>query len=184
MAEQIAPQVNRASRQACPFWIDIDQCCSLYKEGLFLPGSGHVRLFCRHENYSSCSHYIKSAQFDKNCSAGKNRVNKRQVTRQPIRLACSLYVPASDGLTRYVDDTALTVDVSEAGLRIESRTPIKVGTKVHFSLRPDRPTSRSIKGSGHIKWCHSLENAPLYHAGIAFAGQSPILDIYTAFLIS
>jgi len=171
MVEQIAPQLDCASRQACPFWLDENQCCSLYKEGLFLPGSEHIRLFCRHDNYSSCSHYVESARFDKNGNSGQNRPNKRRVKRLPARFTLHLVDPAFDGPARFIDDTAQTVDISEVGLRFEARTPMQVGASIEFSLWHENSTPL-LQGTGQIKWCHSLENAPLYHAGISFADET------------
>ena len=181
MVEQIAPQLDCASRQACPFWLDENQCCSLYKEGLFLPGSEHIRLFCscRHDNYSSCSHYAESAQFvNDGVIAGRNRPNKRRVKRFPARFIFHLVNPAFDEPSRPIDNTVQTVDISEVGLRFESRTPMQVGTRIEFSLWHENSTPL-LHGTGQIKWCHALENAPLYHAGISFADEVIIKAIQT-----
>ena len=172
MAEQTVRQSPSPSRQVCPFWLDADQSCSLYEEGLFLPSAEHVHLFCRHDNYSSCSHYdVEFTHFDANDTAEKNRPNKRRVKRLPARFTLHLVDPAFDGPARFIDDTAQTVDISEVGLRFEARTPMQVGASIEFSLWHENSTPL-LQGTGQIKWCHSLENAPLYHAGISFADET------------
>jgi hypothetical protein len=171
MAEQSVPQAVHACRPICPFWLEEDQCCSMFEEGIFLPGTEHIRIFCKHANYPSCTHYVDSARLDSTGDAGKNRSDKRRFERLPARFSLHLLEPAFDGLERVVDDTALTVDISEVGLRFETRTPMQIGASLYFTLWQE-PPSPLLHGSGRIKWCHSLENAPLYHAGISFTDET------------
>jgi hypothetical protein len=134
MAEQSVPQSVHVCRPGCPFWLDEDQCCSMYEEGIFLPGAEHICIYCKHANYSSCTHYVDSARLDSTGDAGKNSSDNRRFGRLPARFSLHLIEPAFDGLERVVDDTALTVDISEVGLRFETRTPMQIGARVRFSL--------------------------------------------------
>ena len=172
MAERTVRQSPSASHQACPFWLDAAQSCSLYEKGLFLPGTEHVRLFCRHENFHSCTHYVDSVRCVSSDPVAQTQDNKRRSRRIPIRVSLQLVNPASEGVVQLIDDTAQTVDISAVGLRFESRVPVRVGTCIEFALGQETASSPLLRGFGHIKWCHSLENAPLYHAGISFADES------------
>ncbi len=184
MAINSASHFDSATKQICPFWLDADQSCSLYKQGLFLPGAEHVRLFCRHDNYHSCGHYIDSMQLGNTDSTRTGRLDKRRSRRLPARFPLHLAEPAFDGLERVLDDTALTVDISEVGLRFETRTPMQVGAFVEFSLWHEARIPLCLKGTGRITWCHSLENAPLYHAGISFTDDTVALDISNQLVLS
>ena len=171
MVEQNVPQSAQVSQRICPYWLEVDQSCSLFHDGLFLPGTEHVRLFCRHVNYSSCSHYLDSNRFNTPADAYRNQHDKRRSRRIPIRLTLHLITPACEKLEQHIDDTAQTVDISKAGLRFESRTAMKVGENIEFLLC-HKSSNPPLQGTGRITWCHPLENAPLYHAGIVFADNS------------
>ena len=172
MAEQTVRRSSSTSYQVCPFWLDAGQSCSLYEEGLFLPRREHIHLFCRHNNYLSCNHYAGSVRFVSRKPVVQNQDNKRRSRRVPIRVNLHLVNPDCEGVLQVIDDAAQTVDISGLGLRLESRAPMQLGVFIEFFLGRETASSPLLRGTGQVKWCHSLDNAPLYHTGIVFTDDT------------
>jgi hypothetical protein len=98
--------------------------------------------------------------------------NRRQHRRVPCRYSFRLAErKGSEDLDRLLDDVATTVDLSSGGIRFESYRALPQGVEVYFSLNGEF-SKTPLQGTGQVKWCRSLDDAPLYHAGIAFSDKA------------
>ncbi len=152
----------------CPHWAPDDRRCLLSCSGLYLPVQEHIDIYCRGGNYASCSQFINCVDVDNKNTADHQGVNLRRFSRVPARFSFRLAAREADDVNRIIDDAATTVDFSPGGIRFESYRSLEKGARVIFSLNGEF-AEPPLQGIGQVKWCHSLENAPLYHAGIAFA---------------
>ncbi len=151
----------------CPHWEQDDRRCLLSCSGLYLPVQEHIDIYCQGGNYGSCSQFINGADVDDTASVAHG-LNLRRYSRVPARFSFRLAACETEGVNRILDDAATTVDLSPGGIRCESYRSLEKGARVMFSLNGEF-SDPPLQGIGQVKWCHSLENAPLYHAGIAFA---------------
>lgn len=157
----------RRQTDNCPHWSAGDRNCLLSNSGLYLPVQEHVDIYCEGGNFLSCSQFIAHAGAGRGTASDRG-VNHRRFSRVPGRFSFRLAEREQDNVSRIIDDAATTVDLSPGGIRFESYRSLEQGTEVLFSLNGDF-SDVPLRGSGEVKWCRSLENAPLYHAGIAFA---------------
>ncbi len=158
-----------SSKQVCPHWSQRDRRCLLSQKGLFLPVTEHVEIYCEGGNYSSCSQYMRQALRPPAGTVIDQGVNRRRHRRVPGRFFFRLAESAGgEDLNQLIDDAAITVDLSRGGIRFESYRALPEGAEIHFSLNGDF-SSVPLRGIGQVKWCRSLDDAPLYHAGISFA---------------
>ncbi len=156
----------------CPYWSPEGRGCLLCKSGLFLPVAEHVNTYCQTINHTSCPQFMDSLARGDNgpesspTPAGRNR---RRYDRIPARFTFRLSEFLDDGvLENLIDDKACTVDFSPGGIRFESYCPLAVDSKVRFLLCHGN-IDDFFDGTGMVRWCRSLDNAPLFHVGIAFA---------------
>jgi hypothetical protein len=156
------------SQQVCPHWSAKDRSCLLSQRGLYLPVAEHIEIYCEGGNFSSCSQYMAQTFPPEGAPFSDNVVDHRRFRRVPGRFSFRLAERAGDSLNQLIDDAATTVDFSPGGIRFESYRSLHRGAEVLFSLNGDF-SDAPLQGIGRVKWCRSLENAPLYHAGIAFA---------------
>ncbi len=159
--------MTKENTDICPHWAQNDRLCLLSCSGLYLPVQEHIDIYCRGGNFVSCSQFINCMEVDKKTTADHG-MNLRRFSRVPARFSFRLAESDADDVNRVIDAAATTVDLSPGGIRFESYRSLQKGKKVIFSLNGDF-SERPLRGVGQVKWCHSLENAPLYHAGIAFA---------------
>jgi len=159
---------NNHSQLVCPHWSARDRSCLLCQCGLYLPVTEHIEIYCEGGNFPSCSQYMAQAVPSRGLDSTGQVVNHRRFRRVPGRFSFRLAERAAGALNQLIDDAATTVDLSPGGIRFESYRSLEQGTEVLFSLNGDF-SSAPLHGIGQVKWCHSLEDAPLYHAGIAFA---------------
>ncbi|HHD56101.1 MAG TPA: PilZ domain-containing protein [Desulfobulbaceae bacterium] len=157
----------RSNAKICPHWAKDDSSCLLSQSGLYLPVAEHIEIYCEGGNFLSCSQYITHAGSDEN-DVFSQPANQRRYQRIPGRFSFRLAEREQDDVNRIIDDAATTIDLSPGGIRFESYRSLRKGSRVIFSLNGDF-SEMPLRGVGLVKWCHSLENAPLYHAGIAFA---------------
>ena len=158
-----------SSKQVCPHWSQRDRSCLLSQKGLYLPVTEHVEIYCEGGNYSSCSQYMKQVVRPAAGTVVDQGVNRRRHRRVPGRFFFRLAESTDDEeLSRLIDDSAITVDLSRGGIRFESYCALPEGEEILFSLNGDF-SSVPLRGTGQVKWCRSLDDAPLYHAGISFA---------------
>ena len=150
----------------CPHWAADKRNCLLSQHGLYLPVQEHIDSYCEGGNFLSCSQYIACVQTPEKAKP-EEVVNQRRFPRIPARFSFRLAEHAGDNLNWIIDDAATTVDLSPVGIRFECYRSLQQGKEVFFSLNGDF-SDAPLRGSGEVKWCRSLENAPLYHAGIAF----------------
>lgn len=161
---------NPSCEKVCPHWSPASRSCLLSRGGLYLPVSDHVETYCRTENYLSCPQFVSGglvvdAAVDDSVATGAER---RMYVRVPGRFLLRIAHHANgDSVDEVIDDSASTVDISLGGVRVESYRKLPVDSLVTFSLNGDF-FSEPVKGVGRVTWCRSLEQAPLYHAGLAF----------------
>ena len=164
---------NAAPDVICPHWSSVSRSCLLSKGGLFLPISAHINTYCLTVHHACCSQFIGSiaAGNEQGFDPG-NADNRRRYVRIPGRFSFRLSEShCHDLLEALMDDSASTIDLSPGGIRFESYRSLPVDTFVTFSLNSSF-SEQPLSGTGQVKWCASLENAPLFHAGIAFADDS------------
>ncbi|WP_456386475.1 PilZ domain-containing protein [Desulfolithobacter sp.] len=156
--------------QACPHWSPGSMSCLLSRGGLYLPVSDHIAAYCRTENYLACPQFVSGGLVVESAASGSvdTGAERRMYARIPGRFLLRLGLRSdSDFMNEVIDDTACTVDISLGGLRVESYRELPVDSLVTFSLNGDF-SGEPVKGVGRVAWCRSLEQAPLYHAGLAF----------------
>ncbi len=160
------------SKKVCPHWSEQDRSCLLSQKGLYLPVTEHVEIYCEGGNYSSCSQYMGQALRPAVGTVVDRGVNRRRHRRIPGRFFFRLAESTDDeDLNRLIDDAAITVDLSRGGIRFESYRALPEGAEILFSLNGDF-SGTPLRGIGQVKWCRSLDDAPLYHAGISFVDNS------------
>ena len=156
----------RQQSEICPHWAAEDRSCLLSRSGLYLPVQEHVDIYCEGGNFLSCSQFIAHAGAARG-AVSDSGVNHRRFRRVPGRFSFRLAEREQDNVSRIIDDAATTVDLSPGGIRFESYCALPEGIEIIFSLNGDF-SDVPLRGIGQVRWCNSLENAPLYHAGIAF----------------
>ncbi len=153
--------------------------CLLVKEGLFLPMSQHVALYCVSSSYASCSYYQRlgiSAQDEGRQREMETAVNRRRSIRIPNRYTFRFVGIADSG----PEDTALreadawTVDISGYGLRFACRQPLSKEALISFSLGGDASVT-GIRGTGRVVWCKPLDNSDCFQAGMVFVEPAKLL---------
>ncbi|HEB49262.1 MAG TPA: PilZ domain-containing protein [Desulfobulbus sp.] len=162
-------------KTVCPHWSTAGRNCLLCRNGLFLPVADHVKTYCLTNNYTSCPQFIEAlARGDGLCVSGNPvEQNRRRHDRIPARFSFRLSeLLDEDALETLIDDSACTVDLSPGGIRFESPRSLSVDSQVKFFIS-SHGSDDSLGGTGRVRWCRSLDNAPLFHVGIAFA--DPVL---------
>lgn len=160
---------NSTCREVCPSWSFATKSCLSTKSGLYLPVAQHIEIYCEGGGYPSCPQFIKQA-FSSELANG-DKANRRHCRRVPGRFFTRLTERTNDALSRVVEDAAVTVDLSAGGIRFELCQSLAEGSEIEFSLDGDF-SDTPLHGAGQVKWCRSLESAPLYHAGISFADKA------------
>jgi len=150
----------------CPYWSRLDRSCQLIYGGLFIPVNDHVDAYCQSSNYLSCPHLINAREVDQFPEKNDEASNRRRYERTPSRHIIKVAEYKSQELAEIpLEDSACTVDISPAGIRLESFNHFEQGTLV--SLYLDQSFAGiGIRSVGKVKWCKSLINTPFYHAGI------------------
>ena len=157
---------------SCPYWSISTRSCMYGKGGIYLPVTEHIQTYCQTPNYLSCS-LLEGRAFACSPEGSKDESqNRRCYERVPGRFAFRLSgrIKAED-LMSVLDDQACTVDISPGGIRFESFQEVPIDSLVSFSL-VSNSIDEPLEGVGRVKWCISLENAPVFHIGIAFADTS------------
>ncbi len=157
---------------SCPYWSISTRSCLYGKGGIYLPVTEHIQSYCQTPNYLSCP-LLEGQPFTSSLGLPKvESQNRRCYERVPGRFAFSLSgrIKGED-LVSVLDDQACTVDISPGGIRFESFREVPVDSLVSFSLVADS-FDDPLEGVGRVKWCISLENAPVFHIGIAFTDTS------------
>ena len=157
---------NSVEQVRCPHWSTPGRRCLLSRAGLYLPVEEHVALFCETAEFVSCPHYTVELDAKAPGENGTGAANRRQWSRVPGRYRFSLARPLDNGLCDVIDESASTVDLSPRGIRCESFRALPVGSRVFFTISGEI-SDIPLEGRGQVRWCRSLDNAPLYHAGIA-----------------
>ena len=160
---------NSADREICPSWSLSTRSCRASKSGLYLPVAEHVEIYCEGGGHQSCPQYIQQT-FRAELGDG-DHANRRHHRRVPGRFFTRLTERIDDSLDRPVDGAAITVDLSAGGIRFELCQALTEGSEILFFLNGDF-SDTPLHGTGQVKWCRSLDDAPLYHAGISFVDNS------------
>jgi hypothetical protein len=172
----------------CPYWSDSTKSCLSSKQGLYLPVPEHILTYCNTSNHPFCPQFEqKGTDLPENKNgSGKvpdrrerkfaDRRDRKETDRRrcarisgsyPLRLAGL----QEDGkITSLLDKKVTTVDLSAGGIRLQTHCDLPVNSMVSFSL--NGTSGPPIQGIGQIKWCRSLEDGSVYHAGIVFTDGS------------
>ncbi len=167
----------RKVEQICPHWSTMSKSCLLQQEGLFIPVSEHVKIYCQNSNYLSCQQLLGRARTMGSPRREEGKENRRRHKRTLKRyyLRLSEYNPSALAEVP-IDDCACTVDMSPGGIRLESSHSLVLDSLVSFYL--DKKFSEvGLRGIGKVRWCKSLENTPLFHAGIDFIDEAAAMAI-------
>ena len=158
----------------CPSWSFSTKSCLLSTDGLYLPVADHVSLYCEGGGYLFCPQAagLNTKHGAKNRTLSERRKSRRTPARLFARISDSLQSIEHVG----AEGAAITVDLSNQGFRVELCSPLTEGTTIHFSLE-DESTSSPVHGTGLVKWCHSMENAALFHAGIMVTDRTSASEI-------
>lgn len=157
------------SHTKCPHWSTITENCLVNAGGLYIPRSHHIKTFCRSSEYQSCQQFIRHDQSSAQTEIdsfirNSRRQHERVLGRYGIRIAdCD-----DRGMAHtIIDADASTVDLSPGGIRLETYKELEVNSVITFAL-DEEFLSPECSGIGQVKWCKTLDNAPIFHAGIAF----------------
>ncbi len=132
-------------------------------DGLYLPVADHVSLYCEGGGYLFCPQAagLNTEQGAKNRPLSERRKSRRTAARLFARISDTPQSIDHVG----AEGAAITVDLSNQGVRVELCSPLTEGTEIRFSLE-DESASSPVHGTGQVKWCCPMENAALFHAGI------------------
>lgn len=164
---------NTVTEGRCHYWSISTRSCLYGKGGIYLPVSEHIQTYCQTSNYLSCP-LLEGQSFASSSGLPKEEFKDRRCyERVPGRFAFRLSdrIKGEEDLVSLLDDQSCTVDISPGGVRFESFREIPVDSLVSFSLVADS-IDDPLEGVGLVKWCISLENAPVFHVGIAFVDTS------------
>lgn len=152
---------------SCPLWSRNTQSCLVVKDGLFLPAADHIVAYCETPYFASCSYYQQNILDLQHHEASDTQwENRRQYERHPFRHAFRFSENMENGEMGEVhDDNALTIDLSEGGIRFETRENIPVDTQIAFFLDDEHGP---MYGIGRVVWSSAIENSPLFHSGFVF----------------
>lgn len=158
------------SKNVCPHWSRIGNTdsCTLTVGGLFIPVPRHTDTYCKTANYTTCAQFLKAVEKEAESQASHVINNRRRFERVPSRYPLMFSELAlEEEIEGMIDDSALTVDLSPGGMRFESYQPMVIDSLISFTLDSNF-SEKTVSGSGLVKWCRSLDSAPVYQIGIAF----------------
>jgi Tfp pilus assembly protein PilZ len=156
----------------CPYWSISNKSCVYGRGGLYLPVAEHILTYCRTPNYASCS--LLEGQLVVNDQGGvkEDFQDRRGYERVPGRFTFKVSNHLRDeDLVSLVDDKAVTVDISQGGIRFETFREVPVDSLISFFLTA-KEFEEPLHGVGQVKWCKPLEKSSAFHAGIAFTDAS------------
>ena len=162
---------KNSSMTFCPFWIPTSLKCNLCTKGLFIPLEDHIEIYCKTEEYQTCSHYILSIESYRQ-SVTSNVENPNYNRRRHVRIEGIHPVtlnPLNSGgkVVPQFSIHAKTLDLSLGGLRLQTKEPLINDTLIRFSF-DDFAHNLFLTGTAIIRWCHQLINSSEYQAGLAF----------------
>ena len=164
---------SEQKKLACPHFSAAKKCCLLNKGGLFIPVADHIQIYCQTCNFRSCQQLLDyEAQLTKAEKDGDEKdTNRRRYERTPGRyyMRLSEYKP-NEMMEVPIDDYASTIDLSPGGMRLESNLSLEPDTLISFYM-DESFSIKNLRGVGKVRWCRSLTNTPLYHAGLDFIDQ-------------
>ena len=168
----------------CPYWSDSTKSCLSSKQGIYLPVPEHILTYCKTSQHPFCPQFEQQGTDLVEYKNGSRKVpdrrerkfadrrsriaaDRRKYTRisgsYPFQIAG---FQEDSNTASLLDMKATTVDLSAGGIRLQIHCDLPVNSKVSFSLNGS--SSPPIRGIGQIKWCRSLEDTSVYHAGIVF----------------
>ena len=164
----------------CPYWSDSTKSCLISKQGLYLPVPDHIHTYCRTGNHPFCPQFEQQGASLPEYQNGSGKVVDRRERKEEDRRKCtrisgsySLQLAGlqEDGnTTSLLDKKATTVDLSAGGIRLQTHSELPVNSMVSFSL--NSASGPPVQGIGQIKWCRSLMDSSVFHAGIVFSDGS------------
>jgi hypothetical protein len=168
MAGEVKGQVMTT---CCPLWNEEDGSCRYSQGGLLIPVLDHIQTYCLTENHVSCSYFVEARQANAHELYGGSN-NRRRFPRIPgsTVLRISEYVEGACS-ARLFDAAAATVDLCPLGIRVESHRALPVDEQICFQSVGD--SGQAIEGVGRVVWCRSMEDAPVYQAGLCI--NDPLL---------
>ena len=171
----------------CPYWSASTKSCLASKQGLYLPVPEHILTYCKTSNHPFCSQFeLQETDLVEYKNGSVKVVDRRERTvvdrrsriaadrresariagRYPLQLAGLQEDGNTGDTTSLLDSKATTVDLSAGGIRLQTHCELAVNSMVSFSLNGS--SGPPVQGIGQIKWCRSLEDGSVYHAGIVF----------------
>jgi hypothetical protein len=164
----------------CPYWSESTKSCLSSKQGLYLPVPDHIHTYCRTGNHPFCPQFEQQDTDLLEYQNGSGKVADRRERKEADRRGCARIsgsyslqlaeLQEDDNSTSLLDKKATTVDLSVGGIRLQTHCELPVNSMVSFSL--NGTSDAPVQGIGQVKWCRSLDDGSVYHAGIVFTDSS------------
>lgn len=151
----------------CPHFLGDIEACGLRSEGIYLPLRAHIVDYCQSPRYRKCTvytmHYqangLEMTALEENEDEGSRRRHHRINEQRNVllRTCDSLGAAMGDFVERSV-----TVDYSQAGMRVIIKKELPAGTSLLFDFGNDFLIPH-LQGIAQLRWQRKRENA---HHGI------------------
>jgi len=150
----------------CPHFLKEMKTCSLFSDGFYLPSQKSISTYCLSSIYSKCPTYKQHYPLDTDVknSDKRRRHNRIPGQRRVLVRSCD---PAGNVVGNF-SELALTVDYSQAGMRIVSNKKIPADTLLLFNFDHDFLIPQ-LQGFAQLCWQKNLEKLPIgVEAGLVF----------------
>lgn len=136
--------------------------------GLYLPMPEHINALCLTPRFGQCHHYMQGCAAVRDLAGQLGFIHdasRRRYRRVKERIPLQIADCGQDGRgAEILDDTAVTVDLSLGGIRLESRVELPVRKKIAFVFGRIGATP-SWDGQGEVRWTERL-GAGVFQSGL------------------
>jgi hypothetical protein len=155
---------------SCPHFLKEMKTCSLFSDGFYLPPQKTISTYCLSSIYGKCPMYKRHYQTDSWEKDQDQRRRYKRTTEQRKVLIRSC--DQAGNLLGDFSEMLLTVDFSQAGMRIVSNRKIPADTLLLFNFDDDFLIPR-LSGFAQLCWQKKLEKMPQgVEAGLVFKDEN------------
>ncbi|MEJ2690835.1 MAG: PilZ domain-containing protein [Deltaproteobacteria bacterium] len=174
------PEEHITLKIGCPYFKpDGNGDCQMTRGGLYIPLAGHIEIFCKTTNYSSCPQYIRGLTLIRQsfCRPGEKAESRRQFQRVRNRIPLVISTCDEKGKpVKVIDRDAVTIDISLGGVRVSSNSEIPANKILHCSFQ-EGPEQMPVTGVGEVRWSSRTEGPLPFQAGLSFLDKTLPLAI-------
>lgn len=167
---------NKAVIKECPYWNPrSQQTCALTSGGLYIPIEEHIKRFCLSLSWNLCCHYTRGCEqlLDSNWKRGLSQEpGQRRYPRFAFRYGLALLRSAEsfEQAAEGAENAAITLDLGEGGMRVETGIDLNEGARVSFVFGKDFIVP-GLTGQAEVRWRGEIRPDGTRHCGLGFTDQ-------------